>query len=175
MDRALEMTLRYNGIRRLLTTPRLTTPRFSNSRRGAILGSPHFTTPWRGLASSFPEATHIWKNGNLVPWKDANVHVLSTAVQFGSSLFEGIRCYGTPKGPGIVHLRGHHHGWRHLEQGIPEPVGRTHLWYAQHPPVRYAVYRWTPHIYTGASRYIIAPPPPSVYVRAHPPAFLSTL
>ena len=107
MDRALEMTLRYNGIRRLLTTPRLTTPRFSNSRRGAILGSPHLTIPRRGLASSFPEATHIWKNGNLVPWKDANVHVLSTAVQFGSSLFEGIRCYGTPKGPGIVHLRGH--------------------------------------------------------------------
>lgn len=35
------------------------------------------------------------------------MHILSTAVQFGSSLFEGIRCYGTPSGPAIVHLDGH--------------------------------------------------------------------
>lgn len=58
-------------------------------------------------ASSFPEARSIWKDGTLIPWHDANVHVLSTAVQFGSSLFEGIRCYGTPNGPAIVHLHGH--------------------------------------------------------------------
>ena len=35
------------------------------------------------------------------------VHLLSTVVQFGNSLFEGVRCYATPKGPGIVHLYGH--------------------------------------------------------------------
>jgi len=57
--------------------------------------------------SGFPEAKLIWKDGELVPWRAANVHVLSTAVQFGSSLFEGIRCYSTPKGPAIVHLHGH--------------------------------------------------------------------
>lgn len=57
--------------------------------------------------SGFPEAQTIWKDGRLIPWREANVHILSTAVQFGSSLFEGIRCYATPRGPAIVHLNGH--------------------------------------------------------------------
>ncbi|EOD12318.1 branched-chain amino-acid aminotransferase [Emiliania huxleyi CCMP1516] len=64
-------------------------------------------TSARRCASGFPEASTIWKDGELIPWKEANVHILSTAVQFGSSLFEGIRCYGTPSGPAIVHLDGH--------------------------------------------------------------------
>lgn len=65
-------------------------------------------TASRGLASSgFPESQTIWKDGKLIPWKDAQVHILATAVQFGSSLFEGMRCYQTPKGPAIVHLHGH--------------------------------------------------------------------
>jgi len=65
-------------------------------------------TASRGLASSgFPESQTIWKDGKLIPWKDAQVHILATAVQFGSSLFEGMRCYETPKGPAIVHLHGH--------------------------------------------------------------------
>ena len=63
-------------------------------------------TPRRHL-SSFPEAQTIWKDGVLIPWRDANVHILSTAVQFGNSLFEGVRCYSTPQGPAIVHLNGH--------------------------------------------------------------------
>lgn len=57
--------------------------------------------------SSFPEAKTVWKDGALIPWADANVHILSTAVQFGSSLFEGMRCYATSNGPAIVHLHGH--------------------------------------------------------------------
>mmetsp|Transcript_47865 Transcript_47865/g.147428 ORF Transcript_47865/g.147428 Transcript_47865/m.147428 type:complete len:335 (+) Transcript_47865:62-1066(+) len=64
-------------------------------------------TSARRCASGFPEASTIWKDGELIPWIEANVHILSTAVQFGSSLFEGIRCYGTPSGPAIVHLDGH--------------------------------------------------------------------
>ena len=65
-------------------------------------------TASRGLASSgFPESQTIWKDGKLIAWKDAQVHILATAVQFGSSLFEGMRCYQTPKGPAIVHLQGH--------------------------------------------------------------------
>ena len=63
--------------------------------------------PRRGLATGFPEAQTIWKDGKLIPWNQANVHILSTAVQFGSSLFEGMRCYATPHGPAIVHLHGH--------------------------------------------------------------------
>lgn len=52
-------------------------------------------------------ATWIWKEGELVPWEDATVHVLSLAVQFGSSVFEGIRCYETPRGPAVFRLDTH--------------------------------------------------------------------
>jgi branched-chain amino acid aminotransferase len=47
------------------------------------------------------EADWIWRDGEIVPWRDANVHILSLAVQFGSSVFEGVRCYATPDGPAI--------------------------------------------------------------------------
>lgn len=53
------------------------------------------------------EAEWIWQDGEFVPWHDAKVHVLSLAVQFGSSVFEGIRCYATPDGPAIFRLREH--------------------------------------------------------------------
>ena len=49
----------------------------------------------------------IWKDGKLIKWADAQVHVLSHSMQFGSSAFEGIRCYNTPKGPAIFRLREH--------------------------------------------------------------------
>jgi branched-chain amino acid aminotransferase len=55
------------------------------------------------------EAQWIWRDGEIVPWHDARVHILSLAVQFGSSVFEGVRCYATPDGPAIFrwpeHLR----------------------------------------------------------------------
>jgi branched-chain amino acid aminotransferase len=53
------------------------------------------------------EASVIWRDGELVPWRDATVHVLSLAVQFGSSIFEGIRCYPTARGPAIFRLNEH--------------------------------------------------------------------
>jgi branched-chain amino acid aminotransferase len=49
----------------------------------------------------------IWMNGRLVPWDEAKVHVLSHVIHYGSGLFEGIRCYKTPKGPAIFRLREH--------------------------------------------------------------------
>jgi branched-chain amino acid aminotransferase len=49
----------------------------------------------------------IWMNGTLVNWDDAKIHVLSHAVHYGSSWFEGIRCYDTKKGPGIFRLDAH--------------------------------------------------------------------
>ncbi|MEM8484470.1 MAG: branched-chain amino acid transaminase [Bacteroidota bacterium] len=49
----------------------------------------------------------IWFNGKLVPHEDANIHVLSHVVHYGSSVFEGIRCYETEKGSGILRLREH--------------------------------------------------------------------
>ena len=49
----------------------------------------------------------IWMNGEMVDWKDANIHILSHVVHYGSSWFEGIRCYKTPKGPAIFRLDRH--------------------------------------------------------------------
>jgi branched-chain amino acid aminotransferase len=53
------------------------------------------------------KAAKIWMNGKLVNWDDAKIHVLSHVVHYGSSIFEGIRCYRTPKGPGIFRLADH--------------------------------------------------------------------
>ena len=50
---------------------------------------------------------YIWFNGKLVPWQDAQVHVMSHALHYGSSVFEGIRCYETPNGPAIFRLTDH--------------------------------------------------------------------
>lgn len=49
----------------------------------------------------------IWKDGDFIAWDDAKIHILATAVQFGASIFEGIRCYETPDGPAIFRLREH--------------------------------------------------------------------
>jgi branched-chain amino acid aminotransferase len=49
----------------------------------------------------------IWHDGEFIPWADAQVHVLAHSLQFGSSAFEGIRCYSTPQGPAIFRLEDH--------------------------------------------------------------------
>jgi len=49
----------------------------------------------------------IWHNGRLIHWDDARVHVLSHVINYGSSVFEGIRCYSTPSGPAIFRAREH--------------------------------------------------------------------
>lgn len=59
------------------------------------------------MSGTLTESEWIWKDGEFVPWHDANVHLLSTAVQFGTSMFEGIRCYETPEGPAIFRLGAH--------------------------------------------------------------------
>lgn len=53
------------------------------------------------------EQGKLWMNGQLIPWMDAKIHVLSHVVSYGSSVFEGIRCYETPQGPSIFRLRDH--------------------------------------------------------------------
>ncbi|WP_025745791.1 branched-chain amino acid transaminase [Kallotenue papyrolyticum] len=50
---------------------------------------------------------YIWFNGELVPWDKATLHVLAHVVHYGSSVFEGIRCYATPGGPAIFRLKEH--------------------------------------------------------------------
>ena len=49
----------------------------------------------------------IWINGKFVKYEDATVHVLSHALHYGTSVFEGIRCYNTEKGSAVLRLREH--------------------------------------------------------------------
>ena len=49
----------------------------------------------------------IWRDGRLVDWRDATLHVMSHVVHYGSSVFEGIRCYDTPQGPAVFRLAEH--------------------------------------------------------------------
>jgi len=53
------------------------------------------------------EKGKIWYNGKFIDWWDAKIHIMSHVVHYGSSFFEGIRCYDTPKGPAIFRLRDH--------------------------------------------------------------------
>jgi branched-chain amino acid aminotransferase len=53
------------------------------------------------------ETEWIWRDGEFIRWADATVHVLSHSMQYGSSAFEGIRCYSTPRGPAIFRLEDH--------------------------------------------------------------------
>src|SRR5215475_14176110 len=49
----------------------------------------------------------VWHNGEFINWNDARVHVMSHVLHYGSSIFEGIRCYSTKQGPAIFRLREH--------------------------------------------------------------------
>lgn len=49
----------------------------------------------------------VWMNGEYVAWADAKVHVLVHGLHYGTGVFEGIRCYETPKGPAVFRLRDH--------------------------------------------------------------------
>jgi len=53
------------------------------------------------------EVGKIWMNGKLVPFKNAKVHVLTHALHYSTAVFEGIRCYNTPKGSAIFRLPEH--------------------------------------------------------------------
>ena len=56
---------------------------------------------------AMPQSEKIWFNGSLINWDDAKIHVLSHVVHYGSSIFEGIRCYNTEKGPAVFRLQDH--------------------------------------------------------------------
>jgi branched-chain amino acid aminotransferase len=60
-----------------------------------------------GAGSGFEPVDWIWHDGEFVPWEDAKLHLLATAVQFGTSVFEGIRAYDTKNGPAIFRLEEH--------------------------------------------------------------------
>jgi branched-chain amino acid aminotransferase len=72
------------------------------------------------------ETEKIWMNGELVDWADAKVHVGVHGLHYGTGVFEGIRCYETPKGPGVFRLSEHlqrlHDSARLLYMDIPYTV-----------------------------------------------------
>ncbi len=72
------------------------------------------------------ETEKIWMNGELVDWADAKVHVGVHGLHYGSGVFEGIRCYDTPKGPAVFRLVEHmqrlHNSARLLHMQLPYTV-----------------------------------------------------
>lgn len=68
----------------------------------------------------------VWKNGKLIPWKDATVHVMTHGLHYGTGAFEGIRSYSTPSGPAIFRLREHmqrlHNSTKALNMRLPFSV-----------------------------------------------------
>jgi branched-chain amino acid aminotransferase len=62
----------------------------------------------RGKANELPERTEwIWRDGEIIPWDDAQLHIMSHVVHYGSSVFEGIRFYNTLAGPAAFRLSDH--------------------------------------------------------------------
>lgn len=53
------------------------------------------------------KADSIWFNGQMIPWDEAKVHILTHALHYGTGVFEGMKCYDTTKGPAIFRLRDH--------------------------------------------------------------------
>ena len=62
---------------------------------------------------AFPGTGKIWMNGKLVDWNDATIHVASHVIHYGSAVFEGARCYETPRGSACFRLEAH---MRRLQQ-----------------------------------------------------------
>ena len=56
---------------------------------------------------AFSGTGKIWMNGKLIDWKDANIHIASHVIHYGSAVFEGARCYKTPKGSAFFRLGAH--------------------------------------------------------------------
>jgi len=61
----------------------------------------------QGALVALPKTEKIWYNGKLIKWDEAQIHVLSHVVSYGSGLCEGVRCYHTPQGPAIFRLSDH--------------------------------------------------------------------
>jgi branched-chain amino acid aminotransferase len=67
----------------------------------------------------------IWRNGSFVPWEDAQVHVLTHALHYGTGVFEGIRAYETPKGTAVFRLTDHLNRFRRSAQLYEMPLGHA--------------------------------------------------
>jgi branched-chain amino acid aminotransferase len=79
----------------------------------------------------------IWMNGELIPWEDAKVHVLTHALHYGTGVFEGVRAYETPRGTGIFRHTDHiERLFRSAEQYyMPIPYTREEIRAATHETI----------------------------------------
>ncbi|MFQ5637043.1 MAG: branched-chain amino acid transaminase [bacterium] len=79
--------------------------------------------------SEFLEKGKLWFNGKMIDWQDATVHVMCHALHYGSSVFEGFRCYKTSRGSAIFRL--HEHIGRLFDSAkiyrIPVPFSRDEI------------------------------------------------
>ena len=69
-----------------------------------------------------PIPQFIWLDGKYVKFQDAKVHVLTHSLQYGSGIFEGIRCYSTPKGPAVFRLHEHAKRFFHTAHTYKMPL-----------------------------------------------------
>src|SRR4051794_21637070 len=72
---------------------------------------------------AFPGTGKVWMNGKLVEWKDATIHIASHVIHYGSSVFEGARCYATTKGSACFRLDAH----------MPRPQDSTKIYRMSSP------------------------------------------
>src|SRR5215469_14584578 len=61
----------------------------------------------QGVLMPIQTTANIWHNGQLIPWDKAQIHVMSHVVHYGSSVFEGIRCYTQGSNAGVFRLQEH--------------------------------------------------------------------
>ncbi len=86
-------------------------------------------TPVSGRASEAPElARYVWMDGEMVPWRDAPVHIMTHSLHYGLAVFEGIRCYQTRRGPACFRLDDHmvrlYRSAKILGMEVPIPIER---------------------------------------------------
>jgi branched-chain amino acid aminotransferase len=68
---------------------------------------------------------NIWRNGRMIAWEDAQIHVMSHVVHYGSAVFEGLRCYAQPNGAGVFRLEEHMQRLLDSAKIYRMPVGYT--------------------------------------------------
>src|SRR3954466_16205107 len=79
-------------------------------KQGRYTQRSHFALAYARASANymaFDNIKWIWKNGAIVPWAEATVHVSAHALHYGSGVFEGIRCYETESGPAVFRLTDH--------------------------------------------------------------------
>ena len=75
---------------------------------------------------AFETTKNIWHNGQLIAWEKAQIHVMSHVIHYGSSVFEGIRCYTQPNGAAIFRLQDHMRRMLDSAKIYRMPLGYTH-------------------------------------------------